>query len=355
MRGQVRGPVKGTVTDGEQSPRRASIVDVARRAGVAVGTVSNVLNRPDRVSPATRARVQAAVDALGFVRNASARRLRAGSIPTIGAVVLDIANPFFTEVARGVEDRLSDDDYTLMLASSDGDPEREARYLRLFESHGVQGVLVTPAGGDLSAVLDARSRGVDVVLLDASAPDLPSVSVDDVHGGRLAAEHLLALGHRRIGFVDGPGTVRQYVDRRTGVLAALGAAGLSAEDVLVERTVPVLDAARGDAAVAALLADPGPRPTAIFCANDLAAIGALRALRRHGLSVPEDVAVVGYDDITVAAELAVPLTSVRQPTHELGRRAADLLLQRHADPDTPAEQVQFLPEIVVRRSSDARA
>lgn len=342
------------MTDVGQAPRRASIVDVARHAGVAVGTVSNVLNRPDRVSPETRDRVQAAIETLGFVRNASARRLRAGSIPTIGAVVLDIANPFFTEVARGVEDRLSDDDYTLMLASSDGDPEREARYLRLFESHGVQGVLVTPAGGDLSAVLDARARGLDVVLLDATAPGLPSVSVDDVQGARLAVEHLLALGHRRIGFVDGPDSIRQYVDRRTGVHAALDAAGLPAA-ALAEATVAVLDAAGGDAAVERLLAAPGPAPTAVFCANDLAAIGALRALRRHGLAVPDRVAVVGYDDITVAAELMVPLTSVRQPTHELGRRAADLLLRRHADPEAPAEQVQFRPELVVRRSSDPGA
>lgn len=335
--------------------RRASIVDVARRAGVAVGTVSNVLNRPDRVSAETRDRVQAAIGELGFVRNASARRLRAGSIPTIGAVVLDIANPFFTEVARGVEDRLAADDYTLMLASSDGDAEREARYLRLFESHGVQGVLVTPAGGDLSTVLDARDRGLDVVLLDATAPGLPSVSVDDVQGARLAVEHLLALGHRRIGFVNGPRTIRQHADRRAGVHAALAAAGLAPTDALAEVTVPFLDAARGDAGVETLLASHAPAPTALFCANDFAAIGALRALRRHGLAVPDDVAVVGYDDITVAAELAVPLTSVRQPTHELGRRAADMLLRRHADPDAAPEQVEFLPELVVRRSSDLRA
>jgi len=334
--------------------RRESIVDVARHAGVAVGTVSNVLNKPGHVAPATRDRVLAAIDELGFVRNASARRLRAGSIPPIGAVVLDIANPFFTEVARAVEDRLADDDCTLMLASSDGDPEREARCLRLFEAHGVQGLLVTPGGG-LEAVLEARSHGLDVVLLDAIAPGMPSVSVDDVHGARLAVEHLLALGHRRIGFVDGPGAIRQYVDRRTGVHAALAHAGQTPDEVLVEVTVPVLDAAGGDAAVEALFGGPGPAPTAVFCANDIAALGALRALRRRGLAVPDDVAVVGYDDITVAAELAVPLTSVRQPTHELGRRAADMLLRRHADPSLPAEQVQFRPELVVRRSSDPRA
>ena len=330
--------------------RRASITDVARKAGVAVGTVSNVLNRPERVAPATRERVQAAITELRFLRNASARRLRAGSIPTIGAVVLDITNPFFVEVARGVEDRLAADDYTLMLASSDGDPEREARYLRLFESHGVAGVLVTPSGDDLSAVLEARDRGVDVVLLDATSPSLPSVGVDDVRGAALAVEHLLALGHRRIGFVNGPHTLRQAADRRTGALAALTAAGLP-EDALVEVCVQP-DATGGEAGLDALMDAPGPRPTAVLCINDLAAIGALRALRRRGLVVPDDVALVGYDDVLVAAELLVPLTSVRQPTHALGWRAADLLL---SPPPGGPQRVLFDPELVVRASTAGRA
>ncbi len=325
--------------------RRASITDVARRAGVAVATVSNVLNRPERVSAATRERVEAAIADLCFMRNASARRLRAGSIPTIGAVVLDIANPFFTEVARGVEDRLAADDYTLMLASSDGDPEREARYLRLFESHGVAGVLVTPAGDDLAAILAARERGLEVVLLDATSPALPSVGVDDVRGAAMAIEHLLSLGHRRIGFVNGPDTLRQATDRRAGVHAALAAAGLHPADALVEVRIDRLDATGGEAGLAALL--DGPRPTAVLCVNDLVAVGVLRALHRRGLAVPDDMALVGYDDVLVVAEPLVPLTSVRRPTRELGRRAADLLL---CPPGGP-QRVLFEPELVVRAST----
>ncbi len=333
-----------------QPARRASITDVARLAGVAVGTVSNVLNRPDRVSPGTRERVSAAIDELGFVRNASARRLRAGSIPTIGAVVLDIANPYFTEVVRGVEDRLARDDYTLMLASSDGDPDREARYLRLFESHGVQGVLVTPAGGDLTAVAEARSRGLDVVLLDAAAPGTPSVAVDDVYGASLAVEHLLALGHRRLGFLNGPDSIRQCADRRVGVHAALARAGRG-PDAVTEVTIGSLDSAGGEQGVDTLLAGPGPAPTALFCVNDLAAIGALRALRRRGITVPDEVAVVGYDDTPLAAELLIPLTSVRQPTHAMGWRAGDLLLRRYDEPDAPAVRIEFEPTLVVRAST----
>ena len=151
--------------------RRASIADVARAAGVSVGTVSNVLNRPERVLPGTRERVEAAIEELSFVRNGSARQLRAGTITTVGAIVLDIANPFFTDVARGIEERLDRDDFTLMVASSDDDPEREQRYLRLFEEHGVQGVMVVPATHDIEHLLAVRRRGTGVVLLDRPSSD----------------------------------------------------------------------------------------------------------------------------------------------------------------------------------------
>ena len=187
------------------SPRRASISDVARHAGVSLGTVSNVLNRPDRVSVHTRDRVLAAIEELSFIPNGSARQLRAGTITTVGAILLDIGNPFFTEVARGIEDRLALDDYTLMLASSDGEVAREARYLRLFEEHGVLGMLVTPAGPDIGHLLDLRGRGLGIVLLDQTSPspDISSVAVDDVAGAAMAVRHLLELGHREIGFING--------------------------------------------------------------------------------------------------------------------------------------------------------
>ncbi|WP_265520430.1 LacI family DNA-binding transcriptional regulator [Oerskovia flava] len=330
--------------------RRASINDVARLAEVSVGTVSNVLNRPDRVSPTTRERVVAAIAELSFVPNGSARQLRAGTITTVGAIVLDIANPFFTDVARGIEDRLTQDDYTLMLANSEEDPEREQRYLRLFEEHGVQGVMVVPSDERIDHLLALRARGVNVVLLDRSSPldDLSSVAVDDVSGGELAARHLLEQGHTRIAFLNGPHAIRQCVERHTGVVRALEAAGLDPAEALVEITVPSLNADGGEAGTRELLAS-ADHPSAIFCVNDLTALGALRTLRHEGVRVPDDVAVVGYDDVTFAAELGTPLTSVRQPTHALGFRAADLLLAAAAG--APAEQVLFQPELVVRASS----
>jgi len=329
--------------------RRASIADVARAAGVSVGTVSNVLNRPERVLPGTRERVEAAIEELSFVRNGSARQLRAGTITTIGAIVLDIANPFFTDVARGIEERLDRDDFTLMVASSDDDPDREQRYLRLFEEHGVQGVMVVPATDDIEHLLAVRRRGTGVVLLDrpSSDPSISSVAVDDVRGGELAAAHLLEQGHTRITFLNGPHTIRQCADRHEGVLKALVAAGLDPETALVETTVTSLNADGGEAAIRGML-ESGDRPTAVFCVNDLVALGVLRALRAENIAVPTEMAVVGYDDVSFAAELSTPLTSVRQPTHELGLRAADLLL---TGPDATAEHVMFQPTLVVRGSS----
>lgn len=329
--------------------RRTSINDVAKAAGVSVGTVSNVLNRPERVLPATRDRVLTAIEELAFVPNGSARQLRAGTITTVGALVLDIANPFFTEVVRGVEDRLAQDDYTLMLASSDEDPARESRYLRLFEEHGVYGVLVVPSGDNLDRLELMRERGIRVVLLDRPShlPGIPSAAVDDVLGGKLAVHHLLELGHTSIAMINGAHTVRQCADRWEGAVQAVTEAGLDPKRTLREIQVPSLNSAGGERGAATVLSRKRNRATAIFCVNDLTALGAMRALREQSVPVPEEMAVVGYDDIGFAAELAIPLTSVRQPTHELGYRAADLLLA----PATPDEQVMFSPELVIRSSS----
>jgi LacI family transcriptional regulator len=241
-----------------------------------------------------------------------------------------------------------------MLASSDGDLASETRYLRLFEEHGVLGLLVTPAGPDIEHLLELQARGVRVVLLDQTSPvpDISSVAVDDVAGAAMAVEHLIGLGHRRIGFINGPTTIQQCVDRRAGVVRALERSGLD-EAAMVEVEVPALNADGGEAGVTQLL-DGGPVPTALFCVNDLTALGAMRTLRAHGLQIPDDMAVVGYDDVNFASMLTTPLTSVRQPTHELGRVAADLLLLG-TGPDGRPQRVEFQPELVVRASSGAPA
>jgi LacI family transcriptional regulator len=335
----------------------SSIRDVATKAGVSVGTVSNVLNRPAVVAPATRARVEEAIAALGFVRNESARQLRAGRSRTLGLVVLDVANPFFTDIARGVEEAVAAEGLAVVLCDSAERTDRERRYLELLEEQRVQGILITPVEGVGEQLRQLRRRGIPVVLVDrwASTRSFCSVSVDDVYGGELAATHLVGQGHTRIAFVGGPLGIKQVSDRHEGMRGVLDAAGLP-ESGLVRVETPALNFSSGRAAGAQIAELPsGRRPTAAFCANDLVALGVLQEMTRRQLRVPTDIAIVGYDDIDFAAAAAVPLSSVRQPRDELGRAAAELLIEetsgvrRHSH-----RQLVFEPDLVVRASSDFR-
>jgi LacI family transcriptional regulator len=334
-----------------------SIRDVAELAGVSVGTVSNVLNRPDLVSPATRDRVQSAISDLGFVRNESARQLRAGRSRTVGLVVLDVANPFFTDVARGVEDTASEAGLAVILCNSDEKSSKEDAYLDLLEEQRVKGILITPADGISERLGDLRRRGTPVVLLDqrSTRKDQCSVSVDDALGGDLAVTHLLDYGHRRLAFVGGPMSIAQVQDRLRGARAAMERAEGDVAELVVQTTTG-LNVAAGRAAAAELIKIPrARRPTAVFCANDLLALGALQELTRQSVRVPQDMAIVGYDDIDFASAAAIPLSSVRQPRHQLGRMAAELLIEETAEGGRHRhQQVVFEPELVVRESSSVR-
>ncbi|GIF45962.1 LacI family transcriptional regulator [Asanoa ferruginea] len=334
----------------------ASIKEVAQRAGVSLGTVSNVLNRPDIVSPQTRKRVQDAIEELGFVRNDSARQLRAGRSRTVAIVVLDVSNPFFTDVVRGAEAIVEGAGGMVVVCNSGGDSAREHRHLDVLEEQRVQGILVTPVSDGKQPRLDRMAkRGIPVVLVDRGAglANQCSVAVDDVLGGRIAAQHLAERGHKRIAFVGGPTSLRQVADRLAGAQAALAEHGLSGP-LAVE--TPMLSVSAGRQAADEIVALPlSRRPTAIFCANDLVALGVLQALTAHGLRVPDDVALVGYDDIEFAAGAAVPLSSVRQPREQLGRTAAQLLLEESTDADHHEHRhVVFQPELAVRQSSAKR-
>jgi LacI family transcriptional regulator len=331
-----------------------SIRDVAAHAGVSVGTVSNVLNRPAIVAQPTRDRVNAAIKALGFVRNESARQLRAGRSRTIGLVVLDVANPFFTDVARGVEDEASMAGLSVILCNSDEKLPKETRYLELLEEHRVQGILITPVAGADERLARLQRRGTPVVLVDSRSPtgSQCSVAVDDVLGGDMAVSHLLQAGHERVAYVGGPLSLRQVSDRMDGAVRAVRRAGGSADDLIMIETA-ALNVAAGQRAAAAIAARPaGHRPTAAFCANDLVALGLLQEMTQSGLAVPDDLAIVGYDDIQFAAAAAVPLSSVRQPRQQLGRTAAQLLIEEALSGGQHTHrQVIFQPELVVRDSS----
>ncbi|MFE2179514.1 LacI family DNA-binding transcriptional regulator [Streptomyces sp. NPDC059455] len=333
------------------------IKEVAREAGVSVGTVSNVINRPDSVSEETRARVLSTIERLGYVRQESARQLRAGHSRIIALLVLDMANPFFVDVARGAERVAREAGLGVMVCNSAQSPEEEADYLGLFAEQRVRGVLMTPADMTGRNLASFRRRTIPFVLVDRVLPSAEgcSVSVDDVTGGELAARHLLGLGHPTLAYVSGPMRLAQCRDRREGALRALRERGLG-ESALRHVEVDRLDVTCGRDAGARLLG-MSPRPTAVFCANDLLALGVLQSLYGAGVSVPGEVALVGYDDIEFAAAAAVPLTSVRQPAFRMGRTAAELLIEETGERagDHRHQRIVLQPELVVRGSSLVRS
>lgn len=333
--------------------RAASVKDVAAAAGVSLGTVSNVLNRPDRVSAATRTRVQEAMASLGFVRNESARQLRAGTSRTLAYVMLDASNPFFTDVAQGIEAAAESVDLSLVLCNSGNGATREGAHLELLQQQRVQGVLVTPVNPEADILEEVRRRGTPLVIVDRTRDDASfcTVAVDDRLGGRLAVEHLVDRGHTRVAFIGGPTTLGQVRDRLEGARQAWAAAGLPEDDLVVVNTA-ALTVHEGREAGQRLAGLPSSRrPTAAFCANDLLALGLLQHAIGSGQRVPEQLAIVGYDDIEFAGAAAVPLTSVRQPRQELGRTAAELVLDEAGDPNHQHRQVLFTPELVARAST----
>ncbi len=330
-----------------------SVKDVARRAGVSVGTVSNVMNHPHKVAADTVARVQAAIDELGFIRNDAARQLRDGRSKTIGLVVLDVRNPFFTDIARGAEDRAAEAGLAVTLGNSDENTQRESTYLDLFEQQRVHGILISPYADITPRLRALRERGIRAVLVDRTSPDasFSSVSVDDVVGGALAVSHLLAQGRSRIAFVGGPLAIRQMVDRLAGARQAMVEHPDASLEVVEIAASTVLEGRRAGAAFVDRPAHE--RPDAIFAANDLVSMGLLQALMMQGsaVRVPEDIAIIGYDDIDFAAAAVVPLSSIRQPSALIGATAVQILLEEADDASIAPRQVQFQPELVVRDST----
>ena len=330
-----------------------SVRDVAGAAGVSVGTVSNVLNRPGKVSARTVERVQAAITELGFVRNDAARQLRAGRSRSIGLIVLDVANPFFTDVARGAEERAAEEGLAVLLGNSDENLGRESAYLDLFEEQRVHGVLISPLGGIDDRLTSLRARGTTTVLVDRQTDDrsFSSVAVDDVAGGYLAVSHLASLGRTRIAFVGGLRSIRQVADRLEGARkAAAEHPNVTLETIETDSLTVLQGRAVGEKLRAR---DAATRPDAVFAANDLLAIGVLQALSILGdVRVPDDIALIGYDDIAFAAAAVVPLSSIRQPSALIGYTAVDLLLREAAGgADFEHEQIEFQPELVVREST----
>ncbi|PRB70518.1 LacI family DNA-binding transcriptional regulator [Arthrobacter sp. MYb213] len=334
-----------------------SVKEVAREAGVSVGTVSNVLNRPQVVSPTTVARVTDAIDKLGFVRNDAARQLRAGHSRSFGLVILDARNPFFMDITQSAQHRALSNGYTILTGTSDGSESTEQKLLDLFDEQRVAGVLISPLHADLSRLWRIREAGTPVVLVDRGSGDrsFSSVSVDDVEGGRIAARHLVDLGRKRIAFVGGPETIEQVRHRLEGARSIVSATAEVSLEHVTTTSLSVLEGRRvGELILSRRQED---RPDAIFAANDLLALGVLQALVMSGnVQVPEDLALVGYDNIDFAESAVVPITTISQPAAEIGRTAVDVLLREaQAGENAVREQFVFAPKLVVRASTVGNA
>ncbi|MYW70384.1 substrate-binding domain-containing protein [Streptomyces sp. SID8379] len=334
---------------------RVGIADVAREAGVSMGTVSNVFNRPEVVAVRTRSRVLSAVERLGYVRSESARVLRGQLSRIIAVVVHDLANPFCMTLVQGAEEEARRAGLAVMVYTSPRDAVDEARCLGSLTEHEVRGVLITPTDNSDSFTAALERAGIPFVLMDCDPrhghPQACSVAVDDVTGGRLAVQHLLDGGHRTVCFIGGPQHLAQVEQRRAGAREALAQVGQPAS-ALRELVCPAMTVAEGREAGRRLLALPD-RPTALFCTDDLLALGVLQELSEAGLRVPDDMALVSCGDIDYASAASVPLTSLMRPGRMLGStavqllEAAPLLLEGEHDP----RQVVLTPQLTVRRSS----
>lgn len=328
---------------------RVTIADVARAANVSTQTVSRAINNKHEIRPATRLHVLAVADRLGYQPNGLARGLATDRTATLGIIVPDIANPFFVEIIRGAEDLALEHDYNIFLCNTVENPVREAAALRLLEQKRVDGIVLCSsclAEGDLLPLL-ARQRAVVLVNRPPVAGAAGAVWADSCLGMRLAVEHLLSRGRRRIGFLAGSEHTYDRRARRISYEGTLADHGIAVEPALVESCLPYL--ADGAAATRRLLGRERGID-ALICHNDLLAVGALQACAALGRQTPDDVAVIGFDDIPLASLVTPSLTTLRIPARQLGRRAAEMLFDDLGGYLTQRETV-FTPELVVRASA----
>lgn len=341
-------------------PGQPTMSDVARLAGVDSSTVSRALNSRTATSlrPETVAKVLAASEQLGYRPNVLARGLRTQRTHTVGLLLPDVTNPFFPPIIRGIEDALIPTGHVLLIANTDNEPEREEQGLDSLVARQVDGVMLATSHLDVATDAD-RLGGIPTVLVNRRdrASQVPAVLPDDVKGVRLVVDHLHGLGHRRIALVSGPLDTSTGRDRRDTFVAACRDLGLPTDHVVhADR----YDLPSGRRAAEVLLEAEGPAPTAVFASNDLLAVGALTALRARGLRVPDDVSLVGYNDMPLVDLLDPALTTVRIDQYLMGRRAAEVMLELlersrsegsgDGDIATVAD-VTIVPELVVRRST----
>ncbi len=326
-----------------------SIKDIARAAGVSHSTVSRALADSPLVKEQTRERIKQLAQEMGYTPHALARSLVTRRTQTVGVVVTTIADPFVSEIVRGLEETGQNHGYTIILCNSNAEPRRELAAVKALREKRVDGIIVTASRiGDLYLPL-LEDFGVPIVLINnqQTGQYVYSIGTDDVRGGQIATEYLLSLGHTRIAYIASPNNVNSSQARMNGYRAALESRGIAFDPALV---------AEGDGRPAAAmhavehLFARGVRPTAIFCYNDMTAIGAMRALKQMGLRVPEDISIVGYDDIPIVEYLNPPLTTIRQRKYDMGCMAMDMLL-RLLNGATDVQDITIEPTLVIRESA----
>jgi LacI family transcriptional regulator len=332
--------------------KSVTVRDVARHAGVSLRTVTNVINDWPYVTDETRAKVRRSIDLLGYRPSRLASSLRTGHTNTIGVMIPDITNPFFGQVVRGCEDVLYAADYSIFLCNTNEDPQKQASYLEMLVDRGVDGLLVFGARSTGETPAGIVHDDLPVVSEDSPVQNrnTTTIDIDNAGGAQMAVAHLLALGRRRIAYLGGPTQRLAAEHRLQGYRQALAQAGVVYDEALVQRCAPSIRG--GLQSALALLREK--LPDALFCYNDLMAVGAMVACRQLGLSVPRDVAVVGFDDVAIASFVEPALTTVRVRQYDLGRLASELLLERLADREGLRDQVLYPVELVVRNSCGAR-
>ena len=327
----------------------ARIKDVARRAGVSSATVSRVLAGKPHVRPELRERVWKAVEELGYQPNRVARSLRAQQSKIIGLIISDIQNPFFTSVVRAVEDAAYERGFSVFLCNSDEDPEKEHMYLDLMRAENVAGIIASPTRETADSFQGVLDDAIPVVEIDRRTPSVETdtVLVNNTEAAYNLVSHLIADGHRRIGAVVGVSDATTGRERMEGYVQALTTHGI---EVSPDLTIQVLPKEReGYEATQKLLGLPHP-PTAIFTGNNLLTIGALKAIQARNLTIPDDVALTGFDEMRWTSLIRPGLTVIEQPTYELGRTAAELLLKRLEDPSRSTREVILKGKLLVRQS-----
>jgi LacI family transcriptional regulator len=328
------------------------VKDVARLARVSTATVSRVLSGIGGVSEHLVLRVRRAAERLNYAPNRAARSLRVRRAQSIGIIVPDIENPFFTSVMCGADGVLQEAGYTLIVANLDENPEREQVHLNTMRGEGVAGVIFTPTIAQAADYRTLQDCGVPLVAVSRRPHNLnvDFVGVTNEDGSKEAVEHLIALGHRRIAFVGGAAKVSSTQDRLAGYRRAMAEAGFDTGSELI--LFGDLRQSGGYEAMLRILELP-QQPTAIFSGTNFTTLGLLRAIHEKGIRIPEEMAMVGFDDMPWAGSLQPPLTSVAQPTNEIGRVAAQLLLARLRDPKRPLEEVTLPTTLIVRASCGA--